>query len=70
MSYQSRIEKSIFRKKANSSFNVYCDIVFILAKEFGWTPQEINDIPIPIVNALSERITNYYKEQNKANKKR
>ena len=70
MSYQSVIESKIFKKKAVSSFDSYIDHLYLLAKEFGWTPQQVNEIPIPIINALIVKINDYYKAQNKANKKR
>jgi hypothetical protein len=70
MNFQAKIEKSLFKKKEKSAFEAYSEILFYLAKEFGWTPQTINELPIPIVYQMVESLNDYYKEQSKAQKRK
>jgi hypothetical protein len=69
VNFAKSIESKLFKKKLSSSYDAYCDFLFIFAKEFGWTPEEVNQLPLPIALSLMERINKYYEEQSKKIKK-
>lgn len=65
-SFRDRIEKSLFRKKEKTGLDVFHEVCFVLAKELGWSYQDIINAPTPFVLAIVEHLNDYNQRQEKA----
>lgn len=70
MNFQQLVEHAIMKKR-DSPEKVFHQVCFLLAKEFGWSYDDIINAPIPFVISMVSLIEDYYKEQKRSiNKKR
>lgn len=69
MNFQQRIEQAI-GKKSKPAEKVFHEVCFILAKEFGWSYNDIMSAPIPFVLGVLDELRDFNKREEAAMKKR
>lgn len=69
MNFQSQIESKLFKKNI-SSYKNYHQICYILAKEFGWSYNQMNNSPSPYVLELIDIWQDLKEKEIKASKRK
>ena len=64
------MENKLFKKKRQDPMDSFHDICFILAKEFGWSYNDIIDTPSPYILEIADRLMQYKKKEAAEMKKR
>jgi len=70
MNFQSRIERSILKSKHRSGVDIFHEVCFVLAKEFGWSYNDISTCPIPFVLGTLNELDKFRKLEEAARKRR
>ena len=70
MSFSEHIQKRIFKKKLPTGRQSFEDILFVLSKKTSTSASELMTLPIPLVLSLNDSLYAYYKEKEKAAKKK
>lgn len=68
MNFAQRIESKLF-KKSKSPHKFFHEVCFILAKEFGWSYEEIINSPTPFVLGMMQELEEHHKREKAAMKK-
>jgi hypothetical protein len=70
MNFEREIERNLFSRKPKDGLKAFHEIVYILGKELGWSPQDIFEAPTPLVLGVLEEIRLQYEREKKAMKKK
>ena len=69
MAQHPRLENLLNRKRESSQDNDLCRTLTLFMKEFGYTPEEMGNIPIPTFNIMLDEWNKEQKRQEKEMKK-
>ena len=70
MNFQKLIENRLLTKKKQDPMDSFHDICFILAKEFGWSYNEVINTPSPYILEIAHKLIEYKKKEAAEMKKK